>query len=123
MGVSTISRKERRSGRHRRIRRKVSGTADRPRLAIMISSRHMYAQFIDDERGVTLASASTIGDDGKHNVATATALGSKVGGIALAAGIRQAVVDRGGFKFHGRIKAIVDAAKAAGLAFEFKEAS
>jgi large subunit ribosomal protein L18 len=109
-------RKEKRAARHARIRRRVSGTAERPRMAIMISNRNMYVQFIDDLKEVTLASASTVGKDaGNPTVTSALALGKTAGALALAAGIRRVVVDRGGFKFHGRVKALVDGAVAGGL--------
>ena len=110
------SRKDRRQKRHERVRRKVAGTAERPRMSIMLSSRHLYVQFIDDEKGATLVSASSLGGDGKTNLAAAKALGQKAGQAAVAKGIGRAVVDRGGFKFHGRVKAIVDGAVEAGVA-------
>lgn len=98
-----------------RVRRKVTGTADRPRMAIMTSSRHIYVQFIDDVKGVTLASVSTVGGKEKCNVATAKLVGERAGKCAQEQGIKSATVDRGGFKFHGKIKSIVDAARASGL--------
>ncbi len=101
--------------RHRRVRRKISGTAERPRMAIMKSSKHLYVQLIDDVAGVTLASATTVGTSEKCNIATATELGKKIAGDAVAKGIERIVVDRGGFAFHGRVKAIVDGAVEAGL--------
>jgi large subunit ribosomal protein L18 len=82
----------------------------------MVSSRHMYVQFVDDERGATLAAVSTLGGSTKNNVAAARALGKQAAELALKKGIARAVVDRGGFKFHGRVKAIVDAAVAGGIA-------
>ena len=115
------SRKDKRQKRHQRVRRKVIGTAERPRFSIMVSGSHMYVQFIDDEKGVTVASVSTLSGDGKVNVAAAKALGQKAGEAAQEKGIRSAVVDRGGFKFHGRVKAIVDGAVAAGVAISNKE--
>ena len=114
--MSCASRKENRAARHRRVRRKIHGSADRPRMAIMISGRYMYVQFIDDDKGVTLAAASTQGAESKNNMATAKGLGRKVAEMALAKGIKNTVIDRGGFKFHGRVKAIVDAAREAGVA-------
>jgi len=83
----------------------------------MISNKHMYVQFIDDDKAVTLASASTVtlGGDGKNNRATAKLLGKHVGEIALGKGIRDVVVDRGGYKFHGRLKAITDAIREVGI--------
>lgn len=101
--------------RHKRVRRKVSGTADRPRMAIMKSSRHLYVQLIDDVAGVTLASVTTVGTTAKHNVATAVELGKSIAEAATTKGIERIVVDRGGFPFHGRVKAVVDGAVEAGL--------
>lgn len=109
-------RKEKRVARHARIRRRVSGTALRPRMAIMISNRNMYVQFIDDQKEVTLASASTVGKAaGNPTVGSAHALGKSAGAAAVAVGIQRVVVDRGGFKFHGRVKALVDGAVEGGL--------
>lgn len=88
----------------------------------MVSNKHMYVQFIDDDRSVTLASASTHGMDGGHNVATAGRLGQTAAQCAIKAGINQVVVDRGGYRYHGRVKAIVEAANAAGLQTGHKEA-
>ncbi len=109
------NRKEMRQRRHRRVRRKVSGTAERPRLAICKSSRHVYVQLIDDVQGVTLVSATTAGTQDKQNIEQASELGRRAAEAALSKGIERVVVDRGGFHFHGRVKAIVDAATAAGL--------
>lgn len=85
-------------------------------MSIMASGKHLYVQFIDDGQGVTLAAVSTLGGDSKHNVAAARTLGGKAAEAALKKGIKSAVVDRGGFKFHGRVKAVVDAARASGIA-------
>jgi large subunit ribosomal protein L18 len=101
--------------RHLRIRRKVNGTADRPRMAVMVSNKFMYVQFIDDDKGVTLASASSVKLDKNNNVETAKLVGKSAADVAIKAGIKAVVVDRGGFKFHGRVKALVDAAIVAGL--------
>lgn len=84
-------------------------------MAIMKSNRHLYVQFVDDVAGVTLASAGTLGAEGKNDVGSAGALGKRAAEAALAKGIKDVVVDRGGFPFHGRIKAVVDAAREAGL--------
>src|SRR5579883_730370 len=107
---------------HSRIRRKVSGTAERPRLAIYRSLNHIYAQLIDDERGQTLASASTVEKDLRGekkgaggNVAAAERVGRAIAERALAAGVSRVVFDRGGYVYHGRVKALTDAARAAGL--------
>jgi large subunit ribosomal protein L18 len=103
--------------RHVRIRRRVSGTADRPRMAIMISNRRIYVQFIDDVRQHTMASAASPAGAGNPTVERAREVGRRAGAAALAAGIEQAVVDRGGFKFHGRVKALVEGAAEAGVRF------
>jgi large subunit ribosomal protein L18 len=84
-------------------------------MALCVTGRHMYVQFIDDDQSHTLVSVSTLGQDAKINVAAAGAVGRRAAEAALAKGIREVVVDRGGFRFHGRIKAIVDGARAAGL--------
>ena len=84
-------------------------------MSIMVSNKNMYVQCIDDTRGVTLVSASTIGADGGRNVDGAKELGRRVAEDALAKGIGSVVVDRGGFRFHGRVKAVVDGALEAGL--------
>ena len=109
------NRKDYRARRHMRLRQKVKGTAARPRLAVFISNSHMYVQFVDDDAGSTLASASTLGTGATVNLAAAKALGEKAAEAAKAKGISLVVVDRGGFEFHGRVKQIVDAALAAGL--------
>ncbi len=104
---------------HTRIRRRVRGNAERPRLAIFRSLNHIYAQVIDDERAVTIASASTVEKDLKGasggNIDAAQRVGRAIAERAIAAGVEQVVFDRGGFRFHGRIKALVDAAREAGL--------
>lgn len=111
-----------RKRRHRRVRKKVSGTAERPRLAVFRSKKHIVAQVIDDRAGRTLAAASSIeaalGGPGNHgNVATATQVGTAVAERAKAAGITTVTFDRGGFQYHGRVAALADAARAAGLEF------
>ena len=104
---------------HTRIRRRVRGTQVRPRLAIFRSLNHIYAQVIDDERAVTIASASTVEKDLRGttggNVEAAQRVGRAIAERAIAAGVEQVVFDRGGFRFHGRIKALTDAAREAGL--------
>ena len=104
---------------HRRIRRKVSGTTVRPRLAIYRSLNHIYAQLIDDEQGRTLCSASTTEKDLRGatggNIEAARRMGLAIAERALAAGIEQVVFDRGGYLYHGRVKALTDAAREAGL--------
>ena len=104
---------------HRRIRRKVRGSTERPRLAVYRSLNHIYAQVIDDERGQTLASASTTEKDLRGgtggNIDAAQRVGRTIAERALAAGINSVVFDRGGYLYHGRVKALTDAAREAGL--------
>src|ERR1044071_8910925 len=104
---------------HTRIRRRVRGSAERPRLAIFRSFNHIYAQIIDDERAVTIASASTVEKDLRGtsggNIEAAQRVGRAIAERAIAAGGQQVVFDRGGFRVHGRIKSLVDAAREAGL--------
>jgi large subunit ribosomal protein L18 len=118
--VSNRQRELRRT-RHRRVRRKVSGTAERPRLAVFRSTRHMVAQVIDDSTGRTLAAASTVEPDLRSgatgNRTAASAVGRLVAERAKAAGISRVVFDRGGFLYHGRVAAVADAAREAGLEF------
>jgi large subunit ribosomal protein L18 len=116
------ARRQGRITRHRRVRKKVHGTAARPRLAVFRSNKHISAQVIDDEAGVTLASASSVeagqreqGSGG--SVAAATRVGQLVAQRAKDAGVTQVVFDRGGFAYHGRIAAIADAAREEGLEF------
>jgi large subunit ribosomal protein L18 len=118
--IRKIEKKEIRNRIHRRIRRKLRGTAERPRLAVFRSVAHIYAQLIDDNAGATLASASTVDKGGKTNggnVAAAKAIGKLVAERAKEKGIKLVVFDRGGYQYHGRIKALADAARAAGLEF------
>jgi large subunit ribosomal protein L18 len=105
---------------HKRIRRKMRGTADRPRLAVFRSVAHIYAQVIDDGQGRTLVSASSNEKAAKTNggnVAAAKVIGKAVAERAKEKGIKQVVFDRGGYRYHGRVKALADAARAAGLEF------
>lgn len=108
-----------RSAVHKRIRRKVRGSTERPRLAVYRSLNHIYAQVIDDERGQTLVSASTTEKDLRGgtggNVEAAQRVGRTIAERALAAGISSVVFDRGGYLYHGRVKALTDAARQAGL--------
>ena len=122
--MTTIAKKRRegRLRRHRRVRKKVHGTSTRPRLAVYRSNRHLSVQLIDDDSGRTIASASSLETDFRKqqaggNVAAATAVGTLIAQRAKAAGITVVVFDRGGFLYHGRIAAIADAARAAGLEF------
>jgi large subunit ribosomal protein L18 len=110
---------EARVKRHRRVRKRVSGTTARPRLAVFRSNRHIYAQVIDDTTGRTLASASTAEPDLRSGatgtVDAAKAVGQLVGERAKVAGVTAVVFDRGGFRYHGRVAALCDGARAAGL--------
>lgn len=107
--------------RHWRIRKKVTGTAERPRMAVNFSNENIYVQFIDDTVGKTLASASTLtkGGEGKSgaNVANAKRIGAAAAAAAKSAGINAVVFDRGGARYHGKVKALADAAREAGLQF------
>ena len=105
---------------HQRIRRKLSGTAERPRLAVFRSVAHIYAQVIDDTAGATLVSASSVDKGAKTNggnVAAAKAIGKLVAERAKEKGVKSVVFDRGGYQYHGRVKALADAAREAGLEF------
>jgi large subunit ribosomal protein L18 len=111
-----------RDRRHRRVRKKILGAPDRPRLAVYRSNRHIYAQLIDDYAGRTLAAASSLttgNGDGQASSPKerAKAVGAALAQRATAAGITEVVFDRGGFKFHGRVKAIADGAREGGLEF------
>jgi len=108
--------------RHERVRRKISGTAETPRMCVCKTSKHLYVQFVDDEKSHTLVAASTLEkafreSKQKANVAGATFLGKMAAERALAATIKRVVFDRGGFPYHGIIKAVADAARAGGLEF------
>jgi len=111
----SFNRKVQRTIRHRRLRQRVQGTAARPRMAIFISNRQMYVQFIDDAAGCTLAHTSSGKVVPGCNLGSAKQVGALAAEVALAKGLRQVVVDRGGFRFHGRVKQLVEAAVAAGL--------
>ena len=115
-----FNRKVQRQKRHLRLRQKVVGTAQRPRMSICVTNKNMYVQFIDDDAGKTLASASSLKEK-KANLEVARNLGAAAAAAASAAGISLVVVDRGGFKYTGRVAAIVDAAVAAGLKISAKE--
>ena len=112
-----IKRNEIRQRIHARIREKLSGTTERPRLNVYRSLNHIYAQVIDDQQGVTLASASTIKMKNGGNVAAAKEIGKAVAEAAVAKGVKRVVFDRGGYLYHGRVKAVADAAREAGLEF------
>ena len=121
--VNKQSRSEVRVNKHRRLRNRFSGTAERPRLAVFRSNNHMYAQIIDDTVGTTLVSASTVQKDVKaelektNNVDAAAYLGTVIAKRAIEKGINTVVFDRGGFIYQGKIKALADAAREAGLEF------
>ncbi len=121
--VNKASRKEVRAKKHMRIRNRFSGTAERPRLAVFRSNNHMYAQIIDDTVGNTLTSASTVEKEIKselektNNVDAAAYLGTVIAKRAMEKGIKQVVFDRGGFIYHGKVAALADAAREAGLEF------
>ncbi|HQV56964.1 MAG TPA: 50S ribosomal protein L18 [Ilumatobacteraceae bacterium] len=107
--------------RHRRVRKKIHGTAERPRLAVYRSNKHISVQVIDDVAGHTLAAASTVEasnrSEGGSSVAAATKLGQQIAERAKLAGITKVVFDRGGFQYHGRVAALAAAAREAGLEF------
>ena len=121
--IKKNSRQETRVKKHDRIRNRFSGTAERPRLAVFRSNNHMYAQIIDDTVGTTIVAASTLDKDVKdklektNNVEAAKLLGTVVAKKALDKGIKEVVFDRGGFIYHGKVAALADAAREAGLQF------
>ena len=121
--VSKDSRTKVRLNKHRRIRNRFSGTAERPRLAVFRSNNHMYAQIIDDSVGNTLVAASTLQKEVKaelektNNVDAAAYLGKVIAEKALEKGIKEVVFDRGGFIYQGKVKALAEAAREAGLEF------
>ena len=121
--VNKQSRTKVRLNKHRKLRNRFSGTAERPRLAVFRSNNHMYAQIIDDTVGNTLVSASTLDKDVKaelektNNVDAAAYLGKAIANKAMEKGINTVVFDRGGFIYRGKIKALADAAREAGLEF------
>ena len=117
--LKKVSKNAERQRRHARVRTKVSGTADRPRLNVFRSNAHISAQLIDDVNGVTLVSANSVElklENG-GNIAAATLVGTEVAQRALKANITNVVFDRGGYLYHGRVKALADAAREAGLVF------
>jgi large subunit ribosomal protein L18 len=118
-GSKEVARKR----RHNRIRMRVKGTAERPRLNVFRSLRHIYAQLIDDEKGHTLLSASTLDTevaertDGLSKTDQAKVVGEVLAHRALEKGVKQIVFDRGGYRYHGRVKAVAEGARAGGLQF------
>ncbi len=122
MASKTAARHALRARRQRRVRKKVTGTGERPRLAVYRSNKHISAQLIDDTKGQTLAAASTYEDDVRSDgatgsVAAASKVGQLIGERAKAAGFEAVVFDRGGNRYHGRVAALADAAREAGLKF------
>jgi large subunit ribosomal protein L18 len=121
--ISKGDRNEARKRRHLRVRKKVRGTTERPRLNVFRSAKHIYAQIIDDSKGVTLASASTLDKELANeisnggNVDAARKVGELIAKRAQSSGITKVVFDRGGYLYHGRVKALADAAREAGLEF------
>ncbi len=121
--LSRISRNEHRRRVHERVRSRLSGTTGRPRLNVYRSLEHIYAQLIDDSRGKTIASASSLDQEvrkelkGGGNMAAARVIGRILGERAKARGVTEVVFDRGGYKYHGRVKALAEAAREAGLKF------
>ena len=121
--VRRISRDEHRQRIHTRVRTRVTGTSERPRLCVFRSMEHIYAQVVDDRAGRTLAAASSLDKEtrktikGGGNVAAAKIVGKAIAERALAAKVSQVVFDRGGYKYHGRVKALAEAARTAGLKF------
>ena len=115
------TQEDRRRRRHLRVRKKVRGTATRPRLVVFRSSKHIYAQLVDDERGVSLLGASDrskgLAADAPGKVAKGTALGQLIATKAKERGITRVVFDRGGYRYHGRVKAVADGARKGGLEF------
>jgi large subunit ribosomal protein L18 len=120
MSSSAKQKRDARIRRHSRVRKQVRGTAERPRLAVFRSNKHISAQVVDDRAGVTLASASTHEADlrdGSYNKDAAAKVGARVAERAKDAGVERVVFDRGGFLFHGRVAAVAEAAREAGLEF------
>ncbi|MBR2633687.1 MAG: 50S ribosomal protein L18 [Lentisphaeria bacterium] len=120
--MSVFDRKSQRMRRHTRIRKKVSGTAERPRFCVSITTNHIYCQFIDDVTGRTLANTSSLSaqfkaENARPNMDGAALLGKLAAEAAIAANVTEVVFDRSGYKYHGRIKAIAEAARANGLKF------
>ena len=118
--MANPTRKQKRNRRHLHLRRRISGNAAMPRMAVCLTSKHLYVQLIDDEAGHTVQSVSTLdkklrADKVKANCNGAEIIGKLAAERALSAGIKKVVFDRGGFKYHGRVKKIADSAREAGL--------
>jgi large subunit ribosomal protein L18 len=118
-----VDKAEARRARHVRLRKKLAGTPGRPRLCVRRSLHHIYALLVDDAKGHTLAAASTLEPslagalESKTNLAAAKAVGAAIAAKAKAAGVSEVIFDRGGYKYHGRVRALADAAREAGLSF------
>lgn len=120
--IKKPDKKTLRKGKHKRVRRKVAGTGERPRLCIFKSLHHIYAQLIDDEKGVTLVAASTLeesfkGLESRTNIAAAQEVGANIAERAREKGVTSVVFDRNGYKYHGGVAALADAAREKGLEF------
>ena len=120
--INKVSKSEIRKKKHARLRNRISGTAEKPRLSVFRSNNHMYAQIIDDTVGNTLCAASTLDKDAKDleytdNVEAAAFVGKSIAKKALEKGIKEVVFDRGGFIYHGKVQALAEAAREAGLEF------
>jgi len=117
--MKTVDRKEGRARRHARIRKQIGGTAQRPRLCVMVSGKHIYAQLVDDEKSATLVTVSSSGKAGvgSKNVEGAKLIGARLAELAKELGVNAVVFDRGGFRYHGRVKAVADAVREAGIKF------
>ncbi|GJM17557.1 MAG: 50S ribosomal protein L18 [Thermodesulfobacteriota bacterium] len=123
--MKIASRKSRKNLRHKRVRKQINGSTDRPRLSVFKSSKHIYAQIIDDVNMNTLVSASSLtpkvidslGKDSSGKIDVASAVGKLLGELAVAKGIKKVSFDRGGYPFHGRVKSLADGAREAGLEF------
>jgi large subunit ribosomal protein L18 len=121
--IRSLSKDQHRRRVHERVRTRVQGTSERPRLCVYRSLEHIYAQVIDDRTGKTLVSASSVDGETKKalkgggNIAAAKVIGKALAERAKAAGVSKVVFDRGGYKYHGRVKALADAAREAGLQF------
>ena len=123
--MKIASRKSRKNLRHKRVRKQINGSTDRPRLSVFKSSKHIYAQVIDDVNMNTLVSASSLtpqvidslGKDSSGKIDVASAVGKLLGELAVEKGIKKVSFDRGGYPFHGRVKSLADAAREAGLEF------
>ena len=121
MPIIPKTREQQRYRRHLRVRKKVTGTAERPRLVVFRSSKHIYAQLVDDERGLTIAGVADTSEgmqiEGKGKVARSFAVGKLIAAKAKEKGIAKVVFDRGGYQYHGRVKAVADGARKGGLEF------